>query len=175
MFSSPSDGRHGSEPRASRLPLPEGIEPRFELWMGGAHALAGELVHPEDLREAWVIDCAAELPEEHRAAAALWLPRVFLDIEEQPHGWTRLAQLGRTIAECVRGNAGARDGWEHPHEPPARLYVVCSQGLNRSGLVAGLVLRGLGMPGEQAVVLIQRHRAGALNNLTFARLVREAE
>jgi hypothetical protein len=36
----------------------------------------------------------------------------------------------------------------------------------------GRILRELGLSGEEALDVIGRHRPGALNNLTFARLVR---
>jgi protein-tyrosine phosphatase len=41
-------------------------------------------------------------------------------------------------------------------------------GLNRSALVAGLILNYLGMNGEEAVALLRRKRPGALFNDNFA-------
>ena len=41
-------------------------------------------------------------------------------------------------------------------------------GLNRSALVAGLVLTYLGMKGEDAVALLREKRPGALFNENFA-------
>jgi protein-tyrosine phosphatase len=41
-------------------------------------------------------------------------------------------------------------------------------GLNRSALVAGLVLTYLGMEGEDAVALLREKRPGALFNKNFA-------
>jgi hypothetical protein len=41
-------------------------------------------------------------------------------------------------------------------------------GFNRSGLVAGLILTSLGMPGEVAVSRIRERRPGALYNDRFA-------
>jgi protein-tyrosine phosphatase len=45
--------------------------------------------------------------------------------------------------------------------------------MNRSGLVAGLLLRGFGVDHEQAVRLIRAARPGALSNETFVRLLAE--
>jgi protein-tyrosine phosphatase len=41
-------------------------------------------------------------------------------------------------------------------------------GFNRSGLVAGLILTSLGMPGDVAVARIRERRPGALYNDRFA-------
>lgn len=60
-----------------------------------------------------------------------------------------------------------------PDSPPERLYVMCSQGFNRSALFAGLLLRHLGLGHEEAVRIIQTARPGALSNQTFLRLIRE--
>jgi hypothetical protein len=43
----------------------------------------------------------------------------------------------------------------------------CGMGLNRSALVAGLILTNLGMSGKDAVELIRSKRPGALFNETF--------
>lgn len=159
------------EPRASRIVTPalEGL--RTELWMGGANTHVGDLVLIEHLREAWLVDVAGDLPEAHRSAAALWLPRVFADMHAEPHNLARLRSLADSLAGALRGGP-AEQWWEHPQEPPARLYVMCQQGLNRSGLVMGLLLRSLGVPGDEAVGAISAVRPGALNNAAFARLVR---
>ena len=45
--------------------------------------------------------------------------------------------------------------------------------MNRSGLVAGMLLRALGFESVAAIELIRRHRPGALSNLTFVRLVED--
>ena len=55
------------------------------------------------------------------------------------------------------------------------VLVTCLMGLNRSGLIAGLALRYLGMSGPEAVEQIRRNRAGALSNPTFRRMVEEFE
>jgi hypothetical protein len=158
-------------PRASRIPVSAARQFPTELWMGGADSLHGELVTPEDLRDAWVVDLAGDMPAAHREACACWLPRVFVDVEQVPHGYERLTSLAESIAACITG-AERDDGWPHPSEPPRRLYVMCQQGMNRSGLLAGLILRALGVPAEDAIAAIAT-RPGALTNQTFARLIRE--
>jgi hypothetical protein len=166
------NGHHPSTPRASRIELPAALSVTAELWMGGAHSAFGDAVHVGDLENAWVLDLANDMPDDHRAAAALLLHRVFGDSEEVPSAYARIDSLARSLAACLAGQDG--DGrWDHPQEPPRRLYVMCSQGLNRSGLVTGRILRALGLSGEEAVAAVQRHRPGALNNLIFAGLVRE--
>ncbi len=52
-----------------------------------------------------------------------------------------------------------------------RLLAHCGMGHNRSALVAGLILRYLGMGGDEVVALIRNRRQGALYNRTFAEYV----
>ena len=49
-----------------------------------------------------------------------------------------------------------------------KVLAHCGMGLNRSALVAGLVLTYLGMKGEDAVALLRERRPGALFNENFA-------
>ena len=49
-----------------------------------------------------------------------------------------------------------------------RVLAHCNMGFNRSGLVAGLILKSLGMPGDAAVTRIRDRRPGALYNDRFA-------
>jgi protein-tyrosine phosphatase len=49
-----------------------------------------------------------------------------------------------------------------------RVLTHCNMGFNRSGLVAGLILTSLGMPGHAAVSRIRERRPGALYNDRFA-------
>jgi hypothetical protein len=139
--------------------------------MGGANSLHGELLVPDELCDAWLIDLAGELPDEYRSACAHWLPRVFADIEAVPQHFDRLDALARSLAACMSGDTHA-DGWPHPHEPPRRLYVMCQQGMNRSGLLTGLILRALGVSTEDALAAIAS-RPGALTNQTYLRLLHE--
>jgi hypothetical protein len=160
-----------AEPRASRIPILGRGEVATELWMGGADSLHGDLLTPDDLCDAWVIDLAGDMPAAHRQACAHWLPSVFADIEGVPHGYERLSALASSIAACLTGTVEG-DGWPHPARPPARIYVMCQQGMNRSGLLTGLILRALGVEAEAALAAVAT-RPGALTNQTYARLVRE--
>jgi len=49
-----------------------------------------------------------------------------------------------------------------------KVLAHCGMGLNRSALVAGLVLTYLGMKGEDALALLRQKRPGALFNENFA-------
>ena len=49
-----------------------------------------------------------------------------------------------------------------------RVLAHCNMGFNRSGLVAGLILKSLGMPGDAAVTRIRVRRPVALYNVRFA-------
>jgi hypothetical protein len=161
-----------AEPRATRIHLSGLPHLSTELWMGGAHSASGHRLHPEDFAGAWVIDCAGDMPRHYREPAAWWLTCIFQDYEEQPASWQRLATLAQTIGRTVAGEL-IEHAIEHPAEPPSRIYVFCNQGMNRSGLVMGRILRALGLAGDEAIQAITAHRPGAVNNLTFARLVRE--
>lgn len=52
-----------------------------------------------------------------------------------------------------------------------RVLTHCNMGFNRSGLVAGLILKSLGMSGDAAVTRIRERRPGALYNDRFADFV----
>jgi len=162
-----------SEPHATRIHLPQLAHLKTELWMGGAQSTTGEPLSVDDLAGAWVIDCAGDMPEHYRAASAWWLTTTFQDCEELPTCWQRLEALAHSVSRCLTGAAMSGTAEDHPAEPPARLYVFCNQGMNRSGLLVGRILRGLGLAGDETVCCITTHRPGALSNGTFARLVRE--
>jgi hypothetical protein len=49
-----------------------------------------------------------------------------------------------------------------------RVLAHCNMGFNRSGLVAGLILKALGLSGTAAVTRIRERRPGALFNDRFA-------
>jgi hypothetical protein len=49
--------------------------------------------------------------------------------------------------------------------------MMCTHGMNRSGLMTGLILRELGMPGPEVVARISAARPGALSNLWFRQLL----
>lgn len=54
-----------------------------------------------------------------------------------------------------------------------RVLVHCQMGLNRSALVAGLVLVYSGLSGEDAVTRLQDRRPGALYNEAFCEYLRQ--
>lgn len=51
------------------------------------------------------------------------------------------------------------------------VLIACRAGKNRSGLLAGLALRKLGVSGKEAVQAIQKNRPGALSNPRFRKLI----
>lgn len=55
-----------------------------------------------------------------------------------------------------------------------RVLVTCRQGRNRSGVIAGLALVELGVPGMRAATLIRRLRSG-LQNPHFLKMVVESK
>jgi hypothetical protein len=151
--------------RASHIPL---VGASAELWIGGSHTVVGEPLEAGQFARSWLIDCAGELPPMVHTSAANYIPRVFEDIEQTPPQYDEILRLAGSVAELLRGSAPA-DGSDHPH----RIYVLCKQGFNRSGLVAGRIMRALGVPGETVVSEIRRHRRGALANDAFTRLLNE--
>jgi protein-tyrosine phosphatase len=56
-----------------------------------------------------------------------------------------------------------------------KVLAHCGMGHNRSALVAGLILRYLGMSGEDVVSLIREKRQGALYNKAFAEYIAAVE
>jgi protein-tyrosine phosphatase len=56
-----------------------------------------------------------------------------------------------------------------------KVLAHCGMGHNRSALLAGLILRYLGMSGEEVVSLIRERRQGALYNKAFAEYVAAVE
>ena len=49
-----------------------------------------------------------------------------------------------------------------------RVLAHCGMGINRSALLAGIILTHLGMPGKDALNLIRQKREGALYNQHFS-------
>ncbi len=146
-------------PRASLvLGAGEARNPRTEIWMGGARSHIGDHVSETLLAASWLVDCAGDMSPAHRTAAGLWVACVFADHDGPLPPWLRVDQVVADAARAARG--------EHP-DPPQRIYIMCTHGMNRSGLVTGLVLRELGIDGREAVERIRAARPGALSNLHF--------
>jgi hypothetical protein len=147
-------------PRAS-LVLAAGALPGVpgNVWMGGAHSLAGEALDIATLNNAVIIDCAGDMPAALRAAAGLRLANVFQDADSWPMHFDRLEANARQAAQALQDHSASD------------VYAMCTHGMNRSGLAAGLVLRALGVEGDEAVRLIRLARPGALSNDTFRRIV----
>ncbi len=160
-------------PRASRLFLPSGAASPTEFWLGGAHCSSGDLLEVEGLSGAWIIDCARDMPGAHMAAAGHAIYRVFIDIEDMPPNYSRIQSLAETVAACLQSHRPSTPRWEHPEEPPQRLYVMCTHGLNRSALVMGRILRAMGLSADDTVAVIRAARPGALANAFYERLIRD--
>jgi hypothetical protein len=148
-------------PRASLVLAPGEATNIGALWMGGAHALRGEAITIARLQRAWLIDAAGDMPPAHSEAAGRLLSCVFMDIEATPPSFARLEEV------ALAGAAALRSGHV------AEVYAVCTHGLNRSGLVAGMVLRALGLPAGAAIDRIRVARPGSLANHAFEQLIRD--
>ena len=133
-----------------------------DIWMGGAHSHVGEPMHAQQLAAACVIECAGDLPAFYSPATKLWVPCVFVDVEGRPVRFDRLLAIAGQVADAARG---------HGDMPVERVYSICTHGMNRSGLMAGLVLRELGMDGTSVVERILERRPGALSNVSFRRIL----
>ncbi|MDP6604746.1 MAG: hypothetical protein QF664_00590 [Dehalococcoidia bacterium] len=169
----------GLDIRASRVPL-DNHQLVGELWVGGSFTALGEPFAEDAVDNAWLVDCAGELPRELMARAARSFWRVFEDIEWIPGSYDRIDALAQQLAGALRGNADALTG-DQPEggsggasadaQPPERVYVFCKQGFNRSGLLTGRILRALGTPPQDAVTQLRELRPGALTNETFVDLI----
>jgi hypothetical protein len=155
----PLDSHHHDPPRANLLAAP-GEFATAGIWMGGAHSHFGHPIALAAIERAWVIDCAGDMPRDYRNRAARWFARVFADLDAVPSAMDAIRELAASVAAALASD-----------DAPEHLYVVCQYGMNRSGLVAGLVLRELGVTGAGAVSRILAARPGALSNQAFRRLV----
>lgn len=135
------------------------------VWMGGAHSHTGDEMLPAALATAWVIDAAGDMPPDLRRATGVWLPCVFADLDSVPLHIDRIHATVRRAADAMRA----------PGQTPEAVYSVCQYGMNRSGLLAGLLLCELGMGGGEAVSLIRSKRPGSLSNQAFERIIRRAQ
>ncbi len=145
-------------PRASLLVEASEIAGlRASIWMGGAHSYVGDEIHVDGLAGAWIIDCAGEMPAAIRERSTKFTPMVFPDLDGIPTRLYRIEETAREAALIARSGDGGVE----------RIYSVCQHGMNRSGLLAGLMLRELGMPGDEVVRRIRERRPGALANHGF--------
>ena len=126
--------------------------------MGGAHSIAGEAWAVESLASSWVIDCAGEIDRSFRGAAANWVACVFPDLDGPLSSSNRVVETVSAALEAMTSPSATA---------PERIYIMCQHGMNRSGLVTGLILRGLGMAPREAVERIRGARPGALANDYF--------
>ena len=146
-------------PRASLVLAGGGANnPHTEIWMGGAHSLRGDPLEAAALGNSWLIDCAGDLDPSYRGATGRWLACVFPDLDGPLSAMPRITDV---VSQAV---VGARLG---NGDAPQRLYVMCQHGMNRSGLVSGLILRGLGLDAGDALERISAARPGALGNAYF--------
>jgi protein-tyrosine phosphatase len=153
-------------PRASLVLPPDAVPGlRAGIWMGGAHSHLGHELTELQVGESWVLDCAGDMPVHFAGIARRWSSVVFADIDERPAKFERLVETVRAWSVELRSVGGA--------DPPAQVYVMCQYGMNRSGLATGLLLRELGIDGDETVSRIVRARPGALSNDSFRSLLRE--
>ena len=157
---------HHAAPRATLL-VAGGTFPGIgtSVWMGGAQSHTGDEMLPAALAAAWVFDAAGEMPPGLRGATGVWLPCVFADLDSVPLHLDRIHATVRRAADAMRA----------PDQTPEAIYSVCQYGMNRSGLLAGLLLCELGMGGDEAVALIRSRRPGSLSNQAFERIIRRAQ
>ena len=139
--------------------------PHTELWMGGAHTPRGDELVESELSKSWLIDCAGDIDRSYRGAPGRWVACVFPDIDGRPAAEMLIESVVRDAAAAITlGNGHA----------PERIYVMCQHGMNRSGLVSGLILRSLGLDAESAIQRIRRARPGALANDGFVDMLRRS-
>lgn len=133
---------------------------RADIWMGGSQSPVGEPLSAAALKTSWIIDCAGEMPAWYRAQVGRWVPCVFADIDSRPSQLSRIEAVVRDAASVVGSDSA-----------PSDIIIVCQQGMNRSGLLSGMLLRAVGFAGHEAVDRIVERRPGALSNLTFRQII----
>jgi hypothetical protein len=153
-------------PRASKiLAAGEVSNIHTEIWMGGAHTSHGEALAAGDLGKSWIIDCAGDIDQSYRTAPGRWVSCVFPDIDGRPAAELLITSVVRETFDAIQlGNGTA----------PDRIYVMCQHGMNRSGLVSGLILRSLGFQAAEAIDRIRAARPGALANDGFVHMLRQS-
>jgi hypothetical protein len=134
------------------------VEGGGELWQGGHSCDACSPCPPPSSGWSLVVDLwrdeADPLPPEPTRYLHVPIPDAELYSEE---AWSVEDAARMVAASVVRGGA---------------VLVRCHWGLNRSGLVVGMALVLLGMPGPRAVELVRDRRGpSALCNLSFAQRI----
>jgi len=153
-------------PRASLvLAADEMARLNTNIWMGGARTAHGAEIVTSALAKASFLDLAGDLPGSFRKFSQSWSAFVFPDVEDVPPRYERLLEIVDELHRGVNGTGQL---------PPADLYFMCTHGMNRSGLATGLLLRQLGLSGDEAITRITQARRGALSNDRFRELIREA-
>jgi protein-tyrosine phosphatase len=111
-------------------------------------------IAPHDIDVVIDLDGGLDLciPTESNHCLYVYFP--FDDDDRELPSLTKLQAIAQLGASLIR------DGH--------RVLTHCGMGLNRSGLVAGLILTQMGVPGPAAVARIRERRPGALFNEMFA-------
>ena len=121
------------------------VEIDVGLWIGG-----NEAAIPEGVRLVVTLEDLTEAP--------VGIPEV-----RYPFKDSRWERAPRDVIQAAVDAVVSAEG---------PVLIRCRHGLNRSGLVAALVLRRRGYKPDDAVDLVQARRVGALNNVYFQALVR---
>lgn len=133
---------------------------RANIWMGGSHSHVGELVSAAPLQNSWIIDCAGVMPAWYREQVGRWVACVFEDVESRPSRLWHIEEVANEAAAAVASESG-----------PSDIIIVCQHGMNRSGLMSGMLLKAMGFAGDDAVSRIMERRPGSLSNLTFRQIL----
>ncbi|WP_322819198.1 hypothetical protein [Tepidiforma sp.] len=149
-------------PRASLVAPPGAIATlHAAIWMGGAHSLLGQPLQPTALATAWLVDCAGDMPQPYRQTAALHIPCVFADLEAHALPTRHILPTVELLAAAITD----------PATSPTAVYIMCTHGMNRSGLLTALLLRQLGLDADTAIARIRAARPGALSNRSFLEIL----
>lgn len=121
------------------------------LWQGGVEAYEGRRIGFYD------VDHVAFLAPD--AGVLIESPRpIMVPLQDHASDLNYLPEL-HDLASYLAHRVIARE----------RVLILCRQGRNRSGLLTGLVLNQLGVPGRKAVARIRSKRRNALSTPAFAK------
>lgn len=157
----------GSGPLLTDIPLRMAHEPWSlvaegedggELWQGGHECAGCSPCPPPGPGWSMVVDLWREDTDALPPAPTRYLHLPVPDAQLYDEEMVAVLDAARTVAASF-----ARGG---------RVLVRCHWGLNRSGLVVGLALQLLGMPGGRAVETVRARRGPcALSNVSFVRQI----